>query len=174
LGVEIVEEVGGAGEMQAKSKMKFAVGDRVKVTKISTKNGETAPVTDPDWTGRVKVSMDGTGETKSYKASELALLLVEEAGDEGDEEGGEEMGGSMGKRGQQGSAGGGALGRNGFAQDGAVGQDEIQDPEQWEEVRPDGEQEGAEEEGGVVKQSGGQPRGWSAKYATSKKVKTVV
>jgi hypothetical protein len=147
----------------------------VKVTKISTKNGETATVTDPDWTGRVKVSMDGTGETKGYKASELALLLVEEAGDEGDEKGGEKMGGSMGKRGQQGSAGGGALGRNGFAQDGAVGLEEIQDPEQWdEEVRPNGEQEGAKEEGGVVKHGGGQPRGWSAKHATSKKVKTVV
>ena len=54
------------------------VGDRVRVTKSnSSTKGETAEVTDPSWSGRVKVTIDtgqSMGKTKSYLASELVLF----------------------------------------------------------------------------------------------------
>jgi hypothetical protein len=56
----------------------FMVGDRVRVTKSnSSTKGETAEVTDPSWSGRVKVTIDtgqSMGKTKSYLASELVLF----------------------------------------------------------------------------------------------------
>jgi hypothetical protein len=77
--VKFVSALTFSDDDEKKAKSKFAVGDRVKVNKISTHNGDKATVTDPDWTGRVKVEMDRAGDIKSYKPAELDLLLGEEA-----------------------------------------------------------------------------------------------
>ena len=53
----------------------FAVGDRVVATKAGSHRGELATVLDPNWSGRVKVTMRNgcdAGATKSCLAAELA------------------------------------------------------------------------------------------------------
>ena len=63
------------------------VGDRVKITKQSSQQGNTAVVTDPDWTGRVKVSMDGDGAVKSYLLSEISFCVSDNANSDEDDKG---------------------------------------------------------------------------------------
>jgi hypothetical protein len=46
----------------------------VQIVKFGSMQGEQATVQDPDWTGRVKVTLDVDGDTKSYLAHELEHL----------------------------------------------------------------------------------------------------
>jgi hypothetical protein len=52
----------------------WSVGDRVKITKEGTFCGEEGVIDDTNWSGRVKVRMDGSTAIKSYLATELALV----------------------------------------------------------------------------------------------------
>jgi hypothetical protein len=54
----------------------FQKGDRVQVVKEGTMKGETAAVVDADWSGRVKVEMEGAddGQVKSYLRSEIVVI----------------------------------------------------------------------------------------------------
>jgi hypothetical protein len=49
-------------------------GDRVHVIKEGSQKGNVGTVDDPDWTGRVKIKMDGAGAIKSYLPEELLKL----------------------------------------------------------------------------------------------------
>jgi hypothetical protein len=51
---------------------RFSEGDHVKIVKEGSKKGQLAEVTDPNWSGRVKV--DCAGMTKSYLHSEIVLV----------------------------------------------------------------------------------------------------
>jgi CRP-like cAMP-binding protein len=49
----------------------WVLGDRVKVTKEGTQQGKEGTVEDADWSGRVKVMLDGSEEMRSYLPNEL-------------------------------------------------------------------------------------------------------
>jgi hypothetical protein len=51
-----------------------AIGDHVKITKDGSQKGYTGVVTDPSWTGRVKLRMDADSSIKSYLLEELEVL----------------------------------------------------------------------------------------------------
>jgi hypothetical protein len=53
---------------------KISKGDRVKIVKIGSHEGEFGIVTVPDWDGRVKLEMVDSAEIKSYKRSEIELV----------------------------------------------------------------------------------------------------
>merc|ERR1712196_134366 len=54
---------------------KIQNGDRVKVVKEgSSKYGTICIVTNPNWSGRVKVEVESDGTEKSYKATELVVI----------------------------------------------------------------------------------------------------
>jgi hypothetical protein len=46
----------------------------VKVIKVGSQEGEEGTIDDPNWTGRVKLTMDSDGSTKSYLAHELEYI----------------------------------------------------------------------------------------------------
>jgi len=58
----------------------FAVGDKVKVTKIGSQTGKLGIILDPDWTGRCKVRMldkkpDDEKAIKSYTPHDLEMVM---------------------------------------------------------------------------------------------------
>ena len=71
-----VEDITGLIASSQKQKPpSFAVGDKVRVTKEgSSSYGKMCEVTDTDWSGKIKVTMAGTGDTKSYGAEDLKRL----------------------------------------------------------------------------------------------------
>ena len=71
-----VEDITGLIASSQKQKPpSFAVGDKVRVTKEgSSSYGQMCEVTDTDWSGKIKVTMAGTGDTKSYSAEDLKRL----------------------------------------------------------------------------------------------------
>lgn len=71
-----VEDITGLIASSQKQKPpSFAVGDKVRVTKEgSSSYGQMCEVTDTDWSGKIKVTMAGTGDTKSYGAEDLKRL----------------------------------------------------------------------------------------------------
>jgi hypothetical protein len=70
LETELVSMSDGKDDMS-----KIQVGDRVKVVKEgSSKYGTLCIVTDPNWSGRVKVIVESNGTEKSYKATELVVV----------------------------------------------------------------------------------------------------
>jgi hypothetical protein len=52
----------------------FVEGDRVRIIKNGTQKQQIALVTDPDWSGRVKVITEASMATKSYLPEELELV----------------------------------------------------------------------------------------------------
>ena len=60
--------------VEEESKRQFRIGESVKIVKPGRQEGKLASVTDPDWTGRVKVRMHRTGEIKSYEKMHLRRL----------------------------------------------------------------------------------------------------
>jgi hypothetical protein len=54
--------------------VEWAVGDRVRVIKEGSHQGEEGTIADPLWGKRVKVTMDAQDETKSYLHAELRNL----------------------------------------------------------------------------------------------------
>ena len=54
-----------------KGMSQFSVNERVRIVKNGRQKGNFAIVTDPDWNGLVKVSMETGGATKSYRPFEL-------------------------------------------------------------------------------------------------------
>jgi hypothetical protein len=66
---------GPSAHMEAESPVPstgFMKGDRVLIIKEGAKKGLEATVTNPSWTGRVKVDLDGM--TKSYQPTEIKLV----------------------------------------------------------------------------------------------------
>jgi hypothetical protein len=63
----------GDGIVEGWTSKQFSEGDRVSVVKKGTQTGSEGTVVDPNWDGRVKISMDNHGVIKSYLPNELRL-----------------------------------------------------------------------------------------------------